>query len=498
MIDICAQLSRLATESTRWEDRYKIEQPPFIGKETVFLPIRHFNSDHPITPGLIKTIPYNIAEQPLYRNYGGSISMQPALIGGGFYLWHKGTGIAIDPGYGFVDSLHRYHNINVQNIHIVVITHDHLDHHADLETIINLRRGAEDDLKIFSNEEIDDVYQLSERELIPSYGIKYYPISIKGENKIDLIEDKISAIILPTLHWQRTRKIRKKKDDQSSEMEFLTPDILLSSHFNAVGIQISLDDIDKKILITGDTLFPVFDGESWFAYQKINAETPCKSPYLKSVKSHQLGWTPSTLNKYRDFLVKMIEEKCNQMIGAYRHLEKSDIVCLHIGSLEKGFTNLPENIKGTTELFNARNNVDLCYPGFHLGLLGCVRLMEILINSNKENSSMGFDSDNGIIILTEFGEELLGNRQNICMALADILKEIWPEKKHCSILPSEITLRLRLHHQDKDEPIGMFCSYCGKIHDWHFACAEEGPGEIITYFSKGPGIDRVNRNCICW
>ncbi|MGD0037353.1 MAG: hypothetical protein ABSC53_08685, partial [Bacteroidota bacterium] len=116
MYSIGTQLKRMASELAGWKERYLNEKPLFGYNETIFLPIRHFNSDHPITPGLINNIPYNIANQPLNINYGGGISLHPALIGGGYYLWHKGTGIAIDPGYGFVDSLHRYHSVNVGHI----------------------------------------------------------------------------------------------------------------------------------------------------------------------------------------------------------------------------------------------------------------------------------------------------------------------------------------------------------------------------------------------
>ncbi|MGD0038338.1 MAG: hypothetical protein ABSC53_13715, partial [Bacteroidota bacterium] len=416
--------------------------------------------------------------------------------------------------------------------------------------IINLRRGSGKDLKIFATQEINDVYQLSERESILGSGIEYHPLDVKNKNKIILCQN-ISALLLPTLHWQRIRKI-------------LSLNKRLESHLNAFGIQLSMDDIDRRILISGDTLFPIkhdHDIYSWFAYQIKDKIKDENSPYLNPDNARQLGWKHNDLSTSKDDIISMIKEQCNNIISCYKNLEKSDIVCLHVGSLEKGFSELPNNIKEPKDIFEKRHDIAYCYPGFHLGIMGSVRLMEILIESNKKDIKKGFDCENGLIILTEFGEELLGNRQNICIALAEILKGIEPSYqiseralrnlesennvngivqqlknikkvnakdkdeflkllksnidkktiskyqniileytkiKEPSILPSEITLRLRLHHENDKEKIGMFCSYCGKVHDWQYSCGEEGPGEIITYLAKGPDGNKTYHNCTYW
>jgi hypothetical protein len=123
--------------------------------------------------------------------------------------------------------------------------------------------------------------------------------------------------------------------------------------------------------------------------------------------------------------------------------------------------------------------------------------MEILIKFNKK----GFDCENGLIVLTEFGEELLGNRQNICIALSELLKSLVPANKKVKkipILPSEVTLRLQLYDKNSKEKDGLICSYCGKKHEWQYSCGEEGPGEIITFFAKDPDTDMICHNCIYW
>lgn len=58
-------------------------------------------------------------------------------MGGGLYINYKGTGIAIDPGIGFVKLMHQ-NGIYIEDVNIAIVTHDHLDHNADAETISSL------------------------------------------------------------------------------------------------------------------------------------------------------------------------------------------------------------------------------------------------------------------------------------------------------------------------------------------------------------------------
>lgn len=63
-----------------------------------------------------------------------SATFEDTCTGGGLYLNVDGFGIAIDPGIGFVDSMHKQ-GIFIEDIHAVVVTHNHLDHNADIGTI---------------------------------------------------------------------------------------------------------------------------------------------------------------------------------------------------------------------------------------------------------------------------------------------------------------------------------------------------------------------------
>ncbi len=57
--------------------------------------------------------------------------------GGGYFVWHRGQGIVIDPGYDFVANFHAS-GCRIHDIHQVILTHAHGDHTADLESILTL------------------------------------------------------------------------------------------------------------------------------------------------------------------------------------------------------------------------------------------------------------------------------------------------------------------------------------------------------------------------
>ncbi len=61
--------------------------------------------------------------------------------GGGFYLRYNGIGIAIDPGYHFIDNLHHY-GLSVLDIDAVVITHEHIDHNNDMRLLDDLHHAV--------------------------------------------------------------------------------------------------------------------------------------------------------------------------------------------------------------------------------------------------------------------------------------------------------------------------------------------------------------------
>ncbi len=58
-------------------------------------------------------------------------------LGGGYFLVWKGHGIAIDPGVDFVTQLYR-RGLSIADVDAVIITHCHLDHTRDVESLVDL------------------------------------------------------------------------------------------------------------------------------------------------------------------------------------------------------------------------------------------------------------------------------------------------------------------------------------------------------------------------
>jgi len=57
--------------------------------------------------------------------------------GGGYFLYHRGKGIVIDPGFNFIENFYQ-EGFKVADIDAVLITHAHNDHTVDLESILTL------------------------------------------------------------------------------------------------------------------------------------------------------------------------------------------------------------------------------------------------------------------------------------------------------------------------------------------------------------------------
>ena len=58
-------------------------------------------------------------------------------LGGGYFLFHNGKGIVIDPGFNFIENFYSQ-GFKVADIDAVIITHAHNDHTVDLEAILSL------------------------------------------------------------------------------------------------------------------------------------------------------------------------------------------------------------------------------------------------------------------------------------------------------------------------------------------------------------------------
>ncbi|MGE4290877.1 MAG: tetratricopeptide repeat protein [Desulfovibrio sp.] len=69
-------------------------------------------------------------------------------VGGGYFLYHRGVGVIVDPGCDFINNFHRA-GLRIADVQHIIVTHAHNDHTADFESLLTLfhqcNRGKEKD-----------------------------------------------------------------------------------------------------------------------------------------------------------------------------------------------------------------------------------------------------------------------------------------------------------------------------------------------------------------
>ncbi|MGD2249802.1 MAG: tetratricopeptide repeat protein [Candidatus Methanofastidiosia archaeon] len=270
--------------------------------------------------------------------------------GGGYYLYHDGKGIVIDPGFNFIENFYQ-EGFNFVDIDAVIVTHAHIDHTMDLESILTLfdrinknmkekaRKEAEKEGK--NKEEIEHLYEEKVRERVKNIDLflnkgtyqKYKALIccdkmtfIEGVYELEAGE----SLQLPEKYGNVTLFPMKAKHDEILDNEY------------CLGYVIDVDG--KRIGITGDT-----------------------------------GWEPdgSIGNQYKEL--------------------SPDLMVTHIGSIKK--KELEYANKTSQEEKNA------CFYSSHLGLNGVTKILEVVRPNLAIISEFGEElKDQRINIAQEIGE----------------------------------------------------------------------------------------------
>ena len=163
-----------------------------------------------------------------------SVYTSKHFTGGGIYLRFNNYGIAIDPGYGFVENMCKY-GISIQDIDAVIITHFHIDHTNDMRIIDDLNhqfQSPNHTIKWFIDNQTN---QMLYHDYNPKFNdCQIIPSSSFG-NTIT-INNKISFVPFQTYHIL-------KKDLKGNDVY----------DTDTFGIVLNLNLSDKKIVKIGYT-----------------------------------------------------------------------------------------------------------------------------------------------------------------------------------------------------------------------------------------------------
>lgn len=106
---------RTMKESEDKHDKFLSKGSFLKPDQTLFMVLRKWNSYTPIIPG----------------------TEDESYVGGGYYIFHKGRGIVIDPGYNFIENFHQAVG-KIEDVHDIILTHAHNDHTIDFESLLSL------------------------------------------------------------------------------------------------------------------------------------------------------------------------------------------------------------------------------------------------------------------------------------------------------------------------------------------------------------------------
>ncbi len=283
-----------------------------------------------------------------------SVAFNSECVGGGLYINYKGLGIAIDPGIGFVNSMHK-NGIYINDIDVVIITHDHLDHNADAKVISSLLYDL-NNYNSRKNKMVKNIFELNE--------IKQHEITwiVDSETKKSLRSVASNIKNLSTFKGKKRQVVKGNVNIKLSAVQT----IHMKNDKESFGIKLYMN-FDEPFVIgyTSDTAY--FSELAEFFKESNILIFNVSDIYKKDVKgirykhSH-LGYNGS---------VKLLQETNSELAVA------SEFCCTN-GDFRMGFihTLSGEFSKSKTNIFPGEIGLNIHFPDMTVECSICKKLID--------------------------------------------------------------------------------------------------------------------------
>jgi len=379
-------------------------------------------------------------------------SQTPTLTlsqGGGYLLYAQDgqgkviLGIAIDPGFDFVDNLIRM-GFTLKDIDFILLSHAHLDHIRDFEPIVS------------------SLLDLKKREF--------------GSTK------KIHAMMTLGVYRHLEHVITN-----ATLREFLADTYII--------------DIDKEIDQGNRSNFFMFKRLSRGSENEFRSIIPEKDDEIRN-RCIEIEPTRAYHNDYSErsdsfgYIIKFYDDQNLIFSFGYTADSKwksdipdqykdSDVICIHLGALIESelhtFEDYDKSGQHCDELIEKKG---------HPYLFGLLRFLKS-IKKNKENK-------NKLVLISEFGEEMKGGiRIDFIRRLNQLIRDNESNEIKRLCLPVDIGLNIILARQyekqaDKQtlwetEPYRVWCYGCDNFVNYHqiqYRHFGYGGDEALFYFCK--------------
>ena len=402
-------------------------------------------------------------------------------VGGGYLLYHLNKdskevdmGIAIDPGFDFVRNLFHM-GFSLDDIDIVLISHAHLDHIRDFESIVmllsELNKRGKREKRVHVILSLGAYRRL--KHIVEDPGFRYfvepYIIDVDREIRDGYFEEKI----IQEFCFEPVTDNKKRENSKGTANDRKKGDSNPIERFRAV---LSKEDPDSCL---------------WAKIRPTRAYHDDKTNYSdsfgflielneKNQDNLTFGYTGDTRWVYPnmpDPLEKKDKHKERKIEDIAKQYEGCDVLLVHLGSLVGKDKNNNSRVPFAQYDQCHRNDNEyrcekLVRENDHPYLIGMLRLLSRLYKSLPE----GNHSDMPLVLVSEFGEELRGTIRN---DFIQRLREVY--KQRMGFLPVDVGLNVQMgkkggaqgNSRDNRCACKVWCVQCN-----HFVNIDEADFEL--------------------